>query len=312
MRRMHSLALAAAACGNQHPLAVPPPNADAGPSVAPITCTGKATPPADDVWTITSGGIPRVVNVHVPAHYDPTVPTPLVVNFHGFTSDAVQEAVLSQMSSEADASGFVVMYPIGTGAPLSWNAGACCGTAAATNVDDVGFARDLVAAAADRLCLDRARVYATGMSNGGFLSHRLGCEAADVFAAVAPVAGVLGVPDCTPSRAVPVMHFHGTADPLVPWDGSTTLGFISVPDTFAGWASRDACTGTPVETYRNGDAHCATYQSCAGGADVTLCTIDNGGHTWPGGTPVPGLGATSTDISATRAMWTFFAAHPMP
>src|SRR5258708_8262888 len=96
--RTSLLALAAAACGNHHPLAVPPPGADAGPSVAPIVCTGKATPPADDVWSITSGGIPRLVNVHVPAHYDPTVPTPLVLNFHGFTSHALHEAALSQMT----------------------------------------------------------------------------------------------------------------------------------------------------------------------------------------------------------------------
>src|SRR6185312_9540613 len=123
------------------------------------------------------------------------------------------------------------------------------------------------------------------------------------------VAGVLGVATCNPSRPMPVMHFHGTQDPLVPWDGSTSLGFISVMDSFHGWAMRDGCTGNAVVTYSQGDASCSTYQECAGGADVTLCTIEGGGHTWPGGTPVPSLGFTSTDINATDAMWTFFSAH---
>ncbi|MBV8758505.1 MAG: prolyl oligopeptidase family serine peptidase [Deltaproteobacteria bacterium] len=280
---------------------------------APVTptarCDGKPAGTGDQTWTITSGGTSRIVYAHVPPNYDPTRPTALVFNFHGFTSDALQEAVLSLMNDKADSEGFIVLYPVGTGAPLSWNAGACCGTATASNVDDIQFVRDILAAASDKLCIDPARVYATGMSNGGFLSHRIGCELADRFAAIAPVAGVLGIDACTPSRPMPVMHFHGTQDSLVPYDGSASLGFPSVASTFAGWAQRDHCTGDPVETYRNGNASCSTYQHCDGGADVTLCTINGGGHTWPGGTPVPSLGLTSTDIHATDAMWTFFAQH---
>jgi polyhydroxybutyrate depolymerase len=179
------------------------------------------------------------------------------------------------------------------------------------NVDDIGFVRDLLATADDRLCVDDARIYSTGMSNGGFLSHRIGCELSDRIAAIAPVAGVNGMTSCAPSRPVPLMHFHGTADPLVPYTGSTSLGFISVPDSFAAWGARDGCTGDPVETFRNGDSHCATYQQCGAGADVTPCTVDNGGHTWPGGLPVPSLGNTTTDLNATDAMWTFFEAHPL-
>ena len=279
------------------------------PSVAAVTCTGKSAEAGDQTWTVTSSGIPRLVYAHVPANYDPARGTALVFNFHGFTSDALQEAVLSLMNDKAEAEGFVVLYPVGTGAPLSWNAGACCGTATATNVDDIQFVKDILATAEDKLCIDPARVYATGMSNGGFLSHRIGCELADRFAAIAPVAGVMGIDSCTPSRPMPVMHFHGTQDPLVPWDGSATLGFPSVMATFTGWAMRDGCTGNAVETYSHGDAHCSTYQHCNGGADVTLCTIEGGGHTWPGGTPVQTLGFTSTDIHATDAMWTFFQAH---
>jgi polyhydroxybutyrate depolymerase len=275
------------------------------------TCSGKSAPSAvDDTWTVMSGGLARTLNVHVPKAYDPQKPMPLVLNFHGYSSNAVQEDLLSQMSAKADAAGFIAIYPEGTNS--SWNAGACCGTAASSGVDDIGFVKDILAAAESKLCVDAHRIFATGMSNGAFLSHRIGCELADRFAAIAPVAGVVGVPSCTPSRPMPVIHFHGTADTLVPYDGSTSLGFGSVLDTFAGWGTRDACTDTPSTTYTNGDVSCSSYLHCAGGAAVTLCTVQNGGHTWPGGTPVPSLGYTTTNISATDAMWSFFEAHPLP
>jgi polyhydroxybutyrate depolymerase len=281
-------------------------------AVTAASCTGKQALSGDLVWTLTSSGLPRTLGLHVPVGYDPTHPTPVVLNFHGFTSDDLQEDLLTDMDPRADENGYVAIYPVGTGVPLSWNAGACCGTAEATNIDDIQYVRDVIAMAESQLCVDPKRIFATGMSNGGFLSNRIGCELADQVAAIAPVAGVLGVSTCTPSRPMPVMHFHGTADPLVPYDGSTVLGFISVADSIAGWVARDGCTGSPVQTYANGDATCDTYQTCAAGADVTLCTIQGGGHTWPGGLPVPALGLTSTDISATDAMWTFFVAHPMP
>jgi polyhydroxybutyrate depolymerase len=273
------------------------------------TCTGKLPQPLDNTWTIVSKGTNRTAKVHVPAIYDRTKPTPVVLNFHGYTSDAAQQEILTQMTPKSDKEGFIVVYPQGLN--QSWNAGACCGQSAMTGVDDVQFVSDLIDALEAQLCVDAKRVFATGMSNGGFLSHRLACELSNRVAAVAPVAGVLGIANCKPARPVPVMHFHGTADALVPWNGSPSLGFPSVPDTFAGWAMRDGCTGMPVETYRKSDSHCATYANCAGGSTVTLCTVDNGGHTWPGGTPVPTLGYTTPNISATDEMWTFFAQHPL-
>jgi polyhydroxybutyrate depolymerase len=278
----------------------------------PVTCSGKSPQPADATWTLTVGGLQRTVNVHVPASYDPGRGTPLVLNFHGYTSNAMQEQLLSDMSTRADAAGFIVMYPEGTGTPESWNAGACCGQAASGSTDDLGFVDALLAQADAQLCVDDKRIFATGMSNGGFLSHRLGCERADRFAAIAPVAGVMGMPSCSPARPIPVMHFHGTADPLVPWNGDAALGFIPVLDSWSGWALRDGCSGDAVETFRMMDAHCATYAECAGGVEVTLCTVDNGGHTWPGGLPVPSLGYTTPYLNATEAMWEFFSKHPLP
>jgi polyhydroxybutyrate depolymerase len=316
MRHLALVSLVLVGCGSSSGAPAPNPIVDAGvqgdAAVKPAStsCSGKLAQPLDATWTIVSNGLDRTANVHVPASYDPTKPTPVVLNFHGFTSDATQEALLSNMSAKSDEVGFVVVYPQGLNS--SWNAGACCGQSATDGVEDVKFASDLIDALEVQLCVDSKRVFATGMSNGGFLSHRLGCELSDRIAAIAPVAGVLGTDACKPTRPVPVMHFHGTLDPLVPYDGSATLGFPSVPDTFSGWASRDACQGAPTVTYEKGDVHCSTYAGCGASATVTLCTVDNGGHTWPGGLPIPSLGYTTTDINATDAMWTFFTEHPMP
>jgi polyhydroxybutyrate depolymerase len=273
---------------------------------------GLAVPSGDATWTLTSGGLTRTLTVHVPASYDPAQTTPLVLDFHGEFSDGAQQDELSGMSAKADAEGFIAMFPEGIGG--SWNAGGdCCGTALQENVDDVGFVSDILETAAVRLCVDPRRVFVTGMSNGAYLAQRLGCALADRIAAIAPVAGVLSVPPaCDPSQPVPVMEFHGTADLLVPYDGGGTTEEPSVPDTFAGWAARDQCSGAPQSTYQSGDVGCSSYLTCAAGAVVTLCTVTGGGHTWPGGMAVPLLGYTTTDISATDAMWTFFQAHPLP
>jgi polyhydroxybutyrate depolymerase len=285
---------------------------DASRAAPSPSCAGRpAQPQGDTTWTIPTSTGNRSALVHVPPGYDPTRATPLVLNFHGLAGSPSQEEGLTLMDPESDSAGFLLVYPQGTGTLLSWNAGACCGQAAQDDVDDVGFVGTLLDTLEAQLCVDADRVFATGMSNGGFLSHRLGCELSTRIAAIAPVAGVMGIPTCNPTRPVPVMEFHGTEDPLVPYDGDPSIDYPSVADTIAGWVQRDGCQGAATTTYDNGDATCVTYGQCNAGAEVTLCTIAGGGHTWPGGTPFPVLGATSTDISATDAMWTFFQQHAM-
>jgi polyhydroxybutyrate depolymerase len=279
---------------------------------APPRCAGRAAQPRDATWTLTWGGVVRHFDVHVPASYDPTRPTPVVLDFHGYTSNASQQALLSRMNAASDAAGYVAVHPQGSGSTPSWNAGACCGSAAAESVDDIGFVDAMLDALETELCIDPARVYATGFSNGGFLAYRLACERADRIAAIAPVAGVLGVASCAPSRPVPVLHFHGTLDTLVPYQGSDQNGFPSVHDTVAGWAARNGCAGVPAVTFAQCDTACETHAACAAGAEVTLCTITGGGHTWPGGLPLPGLGHTTSAVVATDAMWAFFERHPRP
>lgn len=289
----------------------PPPDAEPAPSPGRDPCASDAPRgrTGDVLRTIRSAGGTRWYYLHVPPGYSGGR-TPVVLNFHGFTSDPFQEALLSRMNAAADARGMIVAYPAGIA--NGWNAGQCCGVSAwATMVDDVGFVRDTIDAIGREYCVDPRRVFATGMSNGGFLSHRLACEASDRIAAIAPVAGVLGVLPCLPRRPVPVMHFHGTLDPLVSYYG-LPLGFTSVPLTFAGWQLRQRCTGPEQVTYARGDARCVARGGCTGGSEVVLCTIDRGGHTWPGGLPIPVLGVTSRYLDATGMMLDFFARHPMP
>jgi polyhydroxybutyrate depolymerase len=296
----------------------PSPGFDAGDSAPPpTTCSGKTGKKGSVTVSLQSGGLLRTSIVHVPDKYDPDKGAMLVLNFHGFSSAGWQQALLTRMSQASDERGFIVAYPEGIAA--SWNAGDCCGTAWSDSVNDVGFVRDLLDRLEDDYCIDPKRVFATGMSNGGFFSHRLACDVSDRIAAVAPVAGVLGIDGCSPKRPVPILDFHGTSDPLVPYGGGTPLVpqlgvglvFTSVADSMEYWRKANGCSAFDDTIYQNGDATCTQYKDCAQGAATVLCTIDGGGHTWPGGVPIP-AGKTSQDISATTTMLDFFEAHPMP
>lgn len=301
---------AAPAPGGETP--VTPPGTAPAPAPKPAACDGKAALSGDLEWKLTAGGKERVVHVHVPPSYDRTKAVPVVLSFHGFTSNAKQQDLLAAMSPKADQAGFIAVHAEGLGGSQSWNAGACCGEAASSGVDDVAFVRSILDEVESKLCVDTKRVFATGMSNGGFLSHRLACEMSNRIAAIAPVAGVLGVASCTPVRPMSVFQFHGTLDGLVPYLGNPGLGYPSVSQTMNGWATRSGCTTTARETSNKGAVRCVTYDNCKDGAEVSLCTVTGGGHTWPGGMPVPVLGITTTDIVATDAMWDFFAKHPLP
>jgi len=299
----------------------PSPGFDAGEAgPAPASCSGKTGAKGSGISvSVDSGGKKRTALVHVPDKYDPTQGAMLVLDFHGFMSAGWQEALLTRMSQESDQRGFIVAYPEGISA--SWNAGDCCGTAWTDAVDDVKFVRDLLDHLEQKWCIDKKRIYATGMSNGGFFSHRLACDASDRIAAVAPVAGVLGIaPEkCNPSRPVPMIDFHGSADGMVPYDGGTPLVpqlglglvFRSVPETMDFWHKKNGCSAFEQVIYEAGDARCVRWADCKGGVDTVHCRIEGGGHTWPGGLAIP-AGKTSKDISATTTMLDFFEAHPMP
>jgi polyhydroxybutyrate depolymerase len=159
------------------------------------------------------------------------------------------------------------------------------------------------------------------MSNGGFFAHRLACELSERIAAIAPVAGTLGVDDCAPTRRVPVMHFHGTEDPLVPYQGGLPLtgwsvqgdlDFTSVDETIDFWRDANNCSTSASDHFLKGDSACIAGGSCSDDASVVRCVVDGGGHTWPGGLPIPFLGKTTTDMDASALMVDFFEDNPLP
>jgi polyhydroxybutyrate depolymerase len=325
------LLVSATGCSSNEPpsppdAGTPVPDSGFPPIVDRTSCSGLTVGPEDYEWTIRHQERTRTYRVHVPPGYDATKPTPTVVAFHGFGSNALEQEYISRMSQVADEKGFIAVYPYGVNYPeaqrnpdaglndtRSWNAGGCCGPAQLSNVDDVGFVEALFADLDTRVCVDTRRTYATGMSNGAFFSYRLACERAERFAAIAPVAGMENATVCTPRRPVPVMHFHGTADATISYDGGTIpfgRPYPSAPATVARWAERNGCNGPLQETYHRGDSTCLTHTGC--GAPVTLCTVQGGGHTWPGGLIPPNLGYTTQDLDATREMWRFFEAHPRP
>jgi polyhydroxybutyrate depolymerase len=214
----------------------------------------------------------------------------------------------------AETANFVVVYPQGTSFPTRWNAGRF-GIAGDDSADDVQFFRDLITDLSRTLCIDPERIFVNGLSNGGGMANRLGCELADRIAAIGGVSGAYSdIPGgCKPSRPVPVIAFHGTADRIVPIDGSPGIGLPPIKDWAAGWAARNGCNAPPATIPAKGEVGGLRYTGCKDSAEVIYYIIETGGHTWPGGPPFPfGIGGKVTkDIDATTTMWEFFKAHPL-
>ena len=265
--------------------------------------------------SLVAAGERRAYLLYVPASYDPAQPTPLVITLHGFAQWPAHQAQISRWNDLADRHGFLVVYPAGTRFPLRWRAGGRMNPA--DPAPDVTFIADLIEALAEDYNLDRARVYANGLSNGGGMSFVLACELADRIAAVGMVAGAYGYAweRCAPARPVPAIIFHGTADPIVPFAGGDEAGYSAgLPDITA-WvgqlAAQNGCQAAPRALPASGAVSGVAYTGCA--ADVVFYTIAEGGHTWPGGEPLPEwlTGMTSPDIDATQVMWEFFRQHPL-
>lgn len=280
----------------------------------------RAAPAGGDLQELRVQG--RKVLVHLPAGYDASRPMPLVIAFHGGGGHAEHMADDGTygLQRKADEAGFVVVFPNGTskrpdGRFATWNAGGCCGDARDRGTDDVGFARTVVETLRDRYRIDPGRVFAVGMSNGGMLSHRLACEAADVFHAVASVAGVDETGHCTPARPVSVLHIHARNDDTVRFDGgrgdnrdeSPARQFLSVPETVSRWARRNHCSAPAQLTLDKPGATCETHTGCTDGATVQLCVTDTGGHSWPGADSVRrGKEVASQALDANDVIWRFF------
>jgi len=295
---------------------------DAGQILAPLggdpaDGSGATTPPADTTPVATRSYID-----HLPA--DGTPPTALVLAFHGGGGTAAGFQDYATLDAVADTEGFLVVYPESLDG--NWNDGRLhTAIDGIEKVDDVAFVADLI----DQLTRDHAippgRVFATGISNGGMLCHRLACELSDRIAAIATVAAPMPedlAPLCRPSRPVSILTLPGNRDPIMPFDGGPLLSdradrgrVLSAADTTALWRREDGCTGVPAteeiddRRFDRTAIHTDTYAPCDEATAVVQMTVDGGGHTWPGARIAPLLGRTSKEIDAGEVIWAFFAAH---
>ncbi len=292
------IALLFAACGSgSEEGGTPGPSSSVAPTAAALQIDGAGRYEGE----LTSGGSLRRFVVHVPESL--STPASLVLIFHGFTSTPAKVEDLSGMTAVADREGFAVVYPAARGALPAWT----------VNNDlqgdgDLLFVRDLIEALQGTLEVDPDRIYAAGMSNGGGMAARLACDAADLIAAAAPVAGAYSLDGCNPVRPVPMMLFHGTEDHIVPYDGLSVLGFPPVEEWATEWARRARC-GEPARTTNVAeDVERRMWPGCE--ADVELYTVFGGRHGWPGSDRALAEADSTGSINASDLIWEFFRTRP--
>ena len=278
--------------------------------------------------SLVSSGERREYVLYVPRSYDRTRPTPLVISMHGAGLWGAAQRDISRWNELADRKGFIVVYPSGVGGNgvRVWRAEPGDGL-----TKDVRFISDLIDTVSARYNIDSTRIYANGLSNGGGMSFALSCTLSNRIAAVGLVAAAETMPwsGCDggrrevggerreAERPVPVISFHGTADPVVPYNGGASWvsprPFPNVPKWSEKWAKRNRCGEIPHDSTVTSDVTRREYAGCADNASVVLYTIRGGGHTWPGGMTLPEwfVGRTTRSIDATSLMWQFFVDHPL-
>lgn len=248
----------------------------------------------------------------MPSTYSASTPASLVIGLHGFAEWPAHLQQISRWDTLSDEHGFIVVYPSGTSFPKRWRGNGSVdaqGTRA-----DVQFISELIDALSRQYTIDAKRIYVNGLSNGGGMSVLLGCELADRIAAIGSVAGAYGLPlsECRPSRPVPAMVFHGTTDPIVPFTGGAAGPPGRVLPDISTWvadrAALNGCDRRPDESRAAPGVTLRRYTGCRDDAEVAFYAIEGGGHTWPGGVPMPVwlTGPTPRTVDATREMWRFF------
>lgn len=273
--------------------------------------------------TVMVDGMVRKYLLRIPAGMDFSKPAPLVLALHGAGMNGAMMIGFSGLNEQADLSHFILAYPNGTGVAdtlLTWNSG---GIGPVREwPDDVLFLRTLIDEISGLLKVDQDRVHVVGLSNGGMMAYRLAAEMSDRIASIAAVGGTLAVADPHPDRPVPVIHFHGTSDRIVPYAGPDKKSFLrfsffSVPDTIRAWVDLDGCrTGPAVreitDRFEDGTSvRVSTWAGAPTGAEVVLVDIVGGGHTWPGRPPPTSfLGKSTREISANAMIQEFFVKHP--
>ncbi|WBB77649.1 polyhydroxybutyrate depolymerase [Micromonospora sp. WMMD882] len=324
------VALTVAGCttpGDQPPPDDARPSASTGASQADPGAPrpGADVPAGSSAHTLTVDGQERTYRLYRPASVDLTGPVPLVVMLHGAAGTGEQAEEAYGWPEQADRGGFVVAFP--DGVKRAWRASdLCCGQPVRQDVDDVAFVEALVGELRDRMPVDPARTYVSGISNGGLLAYRLACDT-DLFAAVGVVATTLAG-ECPSPKPVSVLHIQGMRDQTMPVrggpgkrdNGGTGRNPVKIDgppltELIGMWRDVDDCA-TPEQNVDGPVTRSTT--DCAQGRSVDLVTIADAGHQWPGGKPnsrveqLLGLEPPSTALDATTEIWTFFHAHPRP
>lgn len=282
-------------------------------------CCLAANAPCTGSGSLEHGGRTRTFHYHLPPQVRPEAP--LVLALHGRFGQGKGMARHTGLDALADEGGFIAVYP--DGVDRSWADGRGTSPADQQGVDDVGFLTALVDDFIQQFGADRRRVYAAGMSNGAMMSYRLACERADRFAAIAPVAALMGqalAAGCAPARPVSVLAIVGTEDPLVPIQGGEVSGdrgpVLSAAESRLKWAALNGCEGEPAVSLEPerapGDGtriRREAHGPCREGSEIVFHIVEGGGHTWPGGTqylPKALIGRTSQELDASRTLWEFF------
>jgi len=267
----------------------------------------------------------RTFLTHLPPQYDAAQDTlySLILALHGAFGSAYNLEYQSQLSQKADtaANPFIVVYPEGVKSPAdvrTWNAGDCCGYAGDNNIDDVAFISALIDTLLNRYQIDYRRVYATGMSNGGMMSYRLAAELTAKLAAIGTVASTMTLDGpWTPSRPIPIIHFHSYLDENVPYYGGVGNGFSDhynppVDSVLNEWSALNGCANENDTLYHEtGEYLFKVWTQCNNNADINCYVTYDGGHSWPGGKrPSVFSDPPSDKINADDLMWAFFLEHP--
>jgi polyhydroxybutyrate depolymerase len=273
--------------------------------------------------TIAHDGETREYALFLPSSYQAGQNLPMVFNLHGFGSDVTEQIFYTALNAVAQEENFIVVTPQGLERTTAVGPGSHWNAYFGTDVDDLGFLNLLIDQIYTDYNIDLARVYSTGMSNGGFMSYRLACELSDRITAIASVTGSVfneQLNNCTPSRAVPVMQIHGTNDGVVNYNGIPSFA-PSIPDLVGYWVDYNNCS-TPADTIAipnisttdNSTVEKLEYNNGDGDSKVWFYIVDNGGHTWPGALIDLEGEVTNYDFNASEHIWEFFSQfeHPNP
>lgn len=285
-------------------------------SISTIILAAQENADLNDI--IVKGKI-RQYRLFVPTSYQKNKPTPLVLNFHGTGGTPAEQVDISDVETLAEVEGFIsvsprALYQRAIDGPNTWNV-----DKDAQGVDDVYFVKKMIAQLENKYNIDKARIYAMGFSGGARMSSRLGCDLSEQIASIGPVAGIRFPEDCTPSRAVPVITFHGKKDTVNHYTvnkNSPPYWRMGVETAVRGWLNNNHCNQEANRREVDVQVTRLSYAGCLDNSDVVFYQSAIAGHTWPGSKIADklasyGLGETDKNIPATKLILAFFDAHPL-